>query len=653
MSRGTHLHRRGAVYIWQRRVPKSAFAGLSISHIRLNLETKDIAVARRLVAPLDAKAMEVFTMNPPQVMTQTQLSELFKNVLREHQAKLQLLADFSRARTTVPREVLSREEKAQGEAYRIAAMHGVGAKVDASQRLRLMSAGYDDHFINEVHVSLELLGGQTGTIATSKKHIVDHVEATGAKPTSVNMVSAQPIYLRALAEALMRADDRYGDEPISNLDFDALVAETLSPEPRRAFVAEPLAVGPAKQVPAEMSSSAVSIAAAREPDAPSNIPELTETFVRRQLQDEHWDEKTARQARFIFALFARFMLEEVGITDLVTVRQSHLVRFDDFLRGLHSNFGKSTQDPTRTIKEIQALAQLHVPEKGALQGATRNRHMTFLGQLIAFAKGRGSALDRDLSTTPFRARKNQRARDERPVPKLQDVTRLFHRPIFTGYAGWDDIDTPGDEFFHRAEYFCSILASYQGARREEYCGLSVDDVVIDNGPHPYLHIAASKIRRIKNKQSRRNLALHPEVIRLGFLNYVTAIKALGYSRLFPDLYSPSTRRLLGDRLYDQMLPSFKAVGFTSHHIRHFFGDGLKQEEVHEEFRADLLGHGGDSETTERYCNPLRIERQLVHLAKLPVVTAHLEPKPIRLVPWVAAKQIAPWSRAARKVRAAR
>lgn len=276
--------------------------------------------------------------------------------------------------------------------------------------------------------------------------------------------------------------------------------------------------------------------------------------------------------------------------------------------------------------------------------------MTFLGQLIAFAKGRGSAVDRDLSTTPFRARNDRRARDQRPVPKLEGINRLFNRPLFTGYASWDDIDTPGQQFFHRAEYFCLLLASYQGARREEYCGLAVDDVVVDNGPHPYLHIAANEIRRIKNSQSRRNLALHPQVIRLGLLDYVEAIKALGYTRLFPDLHWPSTRRRLGDRLYDQMLPSFKAVGFTSHHIRHFFGDELKQNEVHKEFRADLLGHGGDSETTERYCNPLSIERQLVHLGKLPIVTGHLEPKAIKVVPWVVAKQVAPWSRAAQEAR---
>jgi len=178
----------------------------------------------------------------------------------------------------------------------------------------------------------------------------------------------------------------------------------------------------------------------------------------------------------------------------------------------------------------------------------------------------------------------------------------------------------------------------------------VDDVIIDNGDIPYIHIAPNAFRRIKNLQSVRNLALHPEIIRLGFLDYVETIKALGYKRLFPDLYSPSTRSLLGDRLYGQMLPSLRNVGFTPHQMRHFFGDELKQEEVSKEFRADLLGHGGESETTERYCNPISIAKQMKHLLKLPVVTAHLTPRPIQLLPWVVAKEIAPWSRAAKQAR---
>ncbi len=640
MARGPHLLRRGAVYYWQRRLPTHLARRLRISHVKVNLKTKDVAVARRLVPALDARAMEVFVDESAQI-SREQLGALFKSVLVEHQEKLGLLAEIGRANPATMRAEMLEAELAQGLAYKLLSERGTNAYVDEEEQQRLQEQGRGADFIIKVIENITRLQDDDG-IKISRQRLARHIQNAGAEVNATSLTRAQPVYLRALGEALLGAEQRYGNLPVSELDFAALMEEARGQPSKPTPEVRPGALPAAASAPAMAPEAA-------HPSDPSGsaIAEIAEALERKRSQDHEWDDKTSRQARFIFSLFSRFMGEDYGITEMTAVRQHHLADFDDFLRSLHSNFGKSTKDPDRSMEEVRLIAKVEVPLHGALQGPTRNRHLTFLGQLINYARGRGLAIDPGLSTTPFRARRNTRGRDQRPVPDRMNVQALFERPVFTGYAHWDEIDTPGSEFFHRAEYFCTILAAYQGARREEYCGLAVDDVITSNGAIPYIHIAPNGLRRIKNLQSVRNLALHPEIIRLGFLDYYEAIKALGYKRLFPDLYSPSTRSPLGDRLYKQMLPSLRAVGFTPHQIRHFFGDELKQEEVSSEFRADLLGHGGKSETTERYCNPLSIQRQMVHLLKLPVVTAYLEPRPIQLLPWVAAKEIAPWSRAAK------
>lgn len=647
MARGPHLLRRGAVYYWQRRLPTHLANRLRISHVKVNLRTKDVATARRLVPPLDARAMEVFVDERADI-SREQLGSLFKAVLTEHQKKLGLLADLNRAEPQFERSELLEAELAQGHAYRLLSLHGAKARVGGAEELQLREGGHDASFAGKVREHIERLRDEGG-IKLSRRRLVDHLEKTGASANAVNVTVAQPVYLRALAEALLSAEERYGDQPISELDFDALMLEaqagpSLTPLPTDG--------GVDNNMPANVTPTSAPVpppAQNRDAEqAGGDIGMVAQALENKRVQDSEWDEKTARQARFIFDLFGRYMAEVYGITDLSTLRQSHLADFDGFLRSLHSNFGKSTKDAGRSIEDIRRIAKEEAHKHGALQGPTRNRHLTFLGQLITYARsGLGVAVDPAVSTTAFRARRDKRGRDQRPIPPKTDVQKLFERPVFTGYAHWDDIDTPGPEFFHRAEYYCTILAAYEGARREEYCGLAVGDVITDNGDIPYLHISPNAVRRIKNLQSVRNLALHPEIVRLGFLDYVQAIKALGYQRLFPDLYSPSTRSPLGDRLYREMLPSLRAVGFRPHQIRHFFGDELKQEQVSKEFRSDLLGHGGDSETSERYCNPISLQRQMVHLQKLPVVTGHLEPRTITLLPWVIAKEIAPWSRAAK------
>ncbi|ODT83330.1 MAG: hypothetical protein ABS76_02885 [Pelagibacterium sp. SCN 64-44] len=613
----------------------------------MNLRTKDVATARRLVPPLDARAMEVFVDESAEI-SREQLGSLFKAVLVDHQQKLGLLADLERANPTAERAELLETELAQAVAYRLLSEQGVNAHVHAEEQQRQLEEGRGADFIVKVieHIARLHDGDE---IKISRQRLAQYIAKAGAQVNAISLVKAQPVYLRALGEALLGAEQRYGHRPVSELDFTALIEEAQG-----GPSSTPVQTGGTAD---DNIAASVTIASLPVQPPPQNraaeqsggdIGSVAQALENKRVQDNEWDDKTARQARFIFDLFGRYMEEVFGITALSALRQIHLADFDGFLRSLHSNFGKSTKDSVRAIAEIRLIAKVEVLEHGALQGPTRNRHLTFLGQLLKYAgNGLGVNVDPALSTTAFRAKRDKRGRDQRPVPQRTDVQRLFESPVFTGYAHWDDIHTPGPEFFHRAEYYCTILAAYEGARREEYCGLAVGDIITDNGDIPYIHIAPNAFRRIKNLQSVRNLALHPEIVRLGFLDYVEAVKALGYERLFPDLYSPSTRSPLGDRLYGEMLPSLRAVGFTPHQIRHFFGDELKQEEVSKEFRADLLGHGGESETTERYCNPMSLQRQMAHLLKLPLVTGHLEPRPVNLLPWVVAKEIAPWSKAAK------
>lgn len=65
----------------------------------------------------------------------------------------------------------------------------------------------------------------------------------------------------------------------------------------------------------------------------------------------------------------------------------------------------------------------------------------------------------------------------------------------------------------------------------------------------------------------------------------------------------------------------------------------------------MLGHGGDSETSERYCEPHELETLFKFVMKLDVVTAHLEVHDLNLIPWVEAKQVAPLSQPSRSKRA--
>lgn len=286
-------------------------------------------------------------------------------------------------------------------------------------------------------------------------------------------------------------------------------------------------------------------------EAPKTIDEVAEIVLNRKNGKNNWDVKTARQARFTYWLFAKVLNEERSKTLVNDVRQPDIEHFNEFLRAMYKSFGKSPRDFDKSIAQVREESRNRDASKVGLDVVTRNRHLTFLGTLFTIAK-ETEIVDGRINTSAFVGKKPIRARAERAVPVGSSMTEFFQAPVFAGCRGWDKLNEPGSLVFHRAAYWAPIIAYYLGMRREEYCGLEITDVVTDNGALPYLHVGFNRIRRLKNPQSIRNLCIHPELIRLRFLDYVETLKSLGYWRLFPDLHSASSSSQLGDRLYSEL-----------------------------------------------------------------------------------------------------
>lgn len=675
MAVGPNLLRRGAVYHWRRRIPSRLVPFIGSTHFRMSLNTKDSSEARRLGAQLDATAMDAFATCRPPRMTKAQLAALFKATLVQHKAKLDLMADIERGAPTISRSELLALELARGEAYALLAQQGADAFLGPDDEARLREKGFDTKGIMQVIEHLEALRNHHGIIV-SEKTLARQVAATGATPTAVNFVRALPVYLKALSEALLTANDRYGSRQSDPLDFaalskEAIAASSLGQEPPAHVNAigsdkkdrtissppitevEEIAAEPTVAVSDVRMDASVFVIGeklvAKKVSAKSNAQLRAAPGEENEARAKAkgWDDKAVRQARSLYDLFSRFLTEEYGFSDLAQLRQRHLAAFEEFLRQLHPSFGRSPKDKVLTIAELRAVALQKGPKEGTLMPGTLNRHLTYLGQLLRHAKALGVQLVPELSTSELRSEQTDRGRNQRAVPSQSTIEKLVREPFFMGCASWQHPEKPGNLIFHRALYFGTLLSIYGGLRREEFCGLAPEDVV-DDVSHPYLIIRSTRNRRIKNVQSARFLAIHPEAIRLGFLEYVRAMRNLGHQRLFAELYSPTTRSPLGDRYYDELRPSLDCCGLTPHQLRHFFNDALKQRKVSREFRADLLGHGGTGETDERYCDPVKIDLQLEILTTLPILTAHLQPSPIRLIPWVEKHEIAPWSRPVRR-----
>jgi integrase len=240
---------------------------------------------------------------------------------------------------------------------------------------------------------------------------------------------------------------------------------------------------------------------------------------------------------------------------------------------------------------------------------------------------------------------DSRARDDRPPTRDADLKLLFALPIFTGCLPHEGGKgrrvlncrfTSGTAIVHDAFYWVPPLVNYLGARREEVCKLAPADFHLD-GPIPYVRIDFTETGRIKNGQSKRNLPLHPELLRLGIKEYVEEAARRGYKELFPELTPTNQVETYGDQFYDLCWTHMRKRGGLTpdadiHGIRHSFNSGLKNKRVAKEFRSDMLGHGGEDETDERYTTPAALRIMLEEMEKLPMHTQHLRAAPLNMPP---------------------
>lgn len=194
-----------------------------------------------------------------------------------------------------------------------------------------------------------------------------------------------------------------------------------------------------------------------------------------------------------------------------------------------------------------------------------------------------------------------------------------------------------------------MLYTYLGSRRNDFAGLMVDEIIQAEG-HWAIQIKANEIRRIKNAQSHRLLPVPNELLRLSFMDYAERLKALGHKVLFPELFSPYLEKNNpGDRFYKDFVPVAEKClpdGLWQrpiHALRHGFADTLKQGGISDGVIEDLSGRLGGTETATRYTNPAGLSLLQLIISRYPIITGHLEPTPIKLLPWVETKEPPPWA----------
>lgn len=212
-----------------------------------------------------------------------------------------------------------------------------------------------------------------------------------------------------------------------------------------------------------------------------------------------------------------------------------------------------------------------------------------------------------------------------------ELVKLFGSTVHTAYA------LPRDaKAGHDAAYWVPLLGLFTGARLGELCQLTPDDVHTTEGIPAITITDDGAAQRVKTAAGKRTIPIHPELIRLGFLNYVQRVKAQGAASLWPRM---SMRRDKASDYFGRwFLLHREAVGLAGaggasfHYFRHSVRPLMRRAGITPAMMDLITGHETPGSIGDRVYDSIAL-RELVPaveairypLLPLPVVSPDADP----------------------------
>lgn len=626
-----HVFRRGHIFWWRR--IHSSFHTRPID-VRLSLGTPDRLQARNRGAALTAAYDRVVAMLNERIAQRDLTEGELRTILHDmYEALLTRLCDEQRA-SPGDAQLLSDTNHGFLDYFERLTSLGGHASLLPDEVRRLQSSGWDDRRIADLRCIIDMRADR-GISPIRHAEIDQHLRRAGLVPDDRLRWKVEqalfPVYADAYVEAEMHLRNGCRVEGAADQVMPA------SPTVAEPAVAQPM---PAVGIPDDWLTCTPVHAAKR------MIADNPKLFAHRQEGKRAAGtvgEQTHRQILWAAALLEKSLPRG---TPLWQVTRDDIVELDKLFDKLPVHFGKAPRDREagRRLEDVAAevpdlIAKGDLaPEDVGLSIGTANRHFNKLGQIHDFMRANvPTAIT--IKFTDFTTTSDQNDCEARLRYTREQGEAIFRLPPWTGCAGLNDRLESGKLIFHDALFYVLLLVWYTGARREELCKLMLADVEERHGVFYFL-VRVTEMGRIKNAAARRVVVIHDELIRLGFLRYVEAMRAAGETLLFPEIVpGGDARRKLGDVFYKlwwiylrPFVPDLKR-GQAMHAARHMVADEMKDQEVFIEFRNDHLGHRGKGEGETRYPSAASLRRLKETVAKIPVVTGHLaEQVTINLLP---------------------
>ncbi len=327
--------------------------------------------------------------------------------------------------------------------------------------------------------------------------------------------------------------------------------------------------------------------------------------------------KTLMTYRIVFDALAEIVGDTKAANEII---RADCERVRDVLQKLPSNARKKYPD----VSLLMAVELGAADDAPVLGPGTVNNYLNNLAALFNWGQ------------TSWRIERNPAkglsvhdpvaAKDKRQAFPMDALPKLFLAPLYTGCvddeAGYAKV---GPNLLRRGRFWVPLLSLFHGLRLSEACQLHVGDVQEIEGVHVLLlsdempaDMDGADVKRIKTEAGRRYVPLHPELQRIGFLEFVAEAKKAKRTRLFPEIAKDN------HGYYSQFSKWFarflakagvKTSKITFHSFRHSYRDALRRAKVPRDV-VQALGGWASQGTDDDYGSGLESAFLAEYVAKV-------------------------------------
>lgn len=544
MPKHTNLKRRGSKFHFRVRVPADLVPALGRNELARSLRTSDPAEARRLAATAAHLAHEIFTeVRHDPSMTAAEIDALIQKFF---QAELDEHRLLTASAALSPRAA---EQKAREDARR--------------PKVMAMLAG-------------DLATGQTRLVQSIADDLLELEGKTVERDS--------PAY-EALCRGLLKAW----------LEASHQITDGITVEPATvAFLPAPPAPAPLPVV--APAPSAPSSSRALSSDGMKPLSDLLPDYLKKR----GLDPRTEKEAH----VAVRMVEEFLGPKPICDITRIDMIAYRKFLEDAPAN--ATQRFPGMTLPQAAAANRKRkepLPTMGAK--VINDKWLAHLKTMFNWAVKDCLIAENPASGIKVELGKRAAKKDARDPFSPQQLTAIFNAPAFVGCKSDARLFQPGSHIVRDYRFWAPLFALFTGARPSELAQIEIADVIQRNGVW-LLNITeqtddedADGIKSLKTVNARRLIPIHPELIRLGALDYFEAQKAKGAKRLFEEWTRDAAGSFISSfpRWFNRtFLPGIdiKTPRTVFYSFRHNFRDAMRRASIHPEVQNALFGHADTS-----------------------------------------------------------